>query len=350
MIRAECVRALGLWFKKYPGHFLDSSYLRYVGWVLSDASTQVRLEAVKALSGVYEQVDYIGSLNLFTERFKPRMIEMASGDTELGVRVAVIQVLRAIDRHSLLEDEEREKLCLLVFDEEPRVRKAVGGFVKGVWEDSVEERMIAKRAGGKGQDDEKESERAGAKALAALLVKWGKALDEATDDGDEDSDEQGRPDGGARESNRRFKEVAATVASGQKGRTALAVEALWAQVDPVSDWAGLLDFLLLDHSAPGEDQAQGRSKAARRRPATAGQSGTERQGDDAVDEAWRLVEEEESVLLEVLVASLRRAKADHASSKKVGIPSISVTLKESSPDAVFREQMNRRFLISLGLS
>ena len=81
----------------------DGAYLRYVGWVLSDSTTQVRLEAVKALAGVYEQIDYIGWLNHFTERFKPRLIKMATGDTELGVRVAVIQ---AIDGHSLLEDEE----------------------------------------------------------------------------------------------------------------------------------------------------------------------------------------------------------------------------------------------------
>jgi cohesin complex subunit SA-1/2 len=64
-------------------------------------------------------MDYIGSLDHFTERFKPRLTEMATGNTELVVRVAVIQVLETIDGHSLLEDEEREKLC---FDEEPKVR------------------------------------------------------------------------------------------------------------------------------------------------------------------------------------------------------------------------------------
>ena len=106
-IRSECVKAIGLWFKKYPGHFLDGAYLRYVGWVLSDSNTLVRLEAVKALSGVYEQADYIGSINHFTERFKPRLLEMATSDTELTVRVAVTQVLGLIDGHSLLEEEER---------------------------------------------------------------------------------------------------------------------------------------------------------------------------------------------------------------------------------------------------
>ncbi|KAG6835657.1 hypothetical protein H0H93_016057 [Arthromyces matolae] len=165
-IRAECVHAIGLWFKKYPGHFLDASYLRYVGWVLSDSNTHVRLEAVKSLNGVYEQGDYIGSLNHFTERFKPRLVEMATSDTEISIRVAVIQVLGAIDGHSLLEDEEREKLCFLVFDEENRVRKAVSQFVRGVWEEAVDERLV-----GKSKPSDEDRQRAGLKAFAVLRAK-----------------------------------------------------------------------------------------------------------------------------------------------------------------------------------
>ncbi|RDB23493.1 Cohesin subunit psc3 [Hypsizygus marmoreus] len=309
-IRAECVHAIGLWFKKYPGHFLDAAYLRYVGWVLSDSNTHVRLEAVKSLSGVYEQAEYIGSLNHFTERFKPRLIEMATKDTELPVRVAVIQVLGAIDGHSLLEDEEREKLCLLVFDEEAKVRKAVSQFVKGVWDECVDERLV-----GKNKPSEEDRRRAGIKALAMLLVKWGKSLDKiAGDAGDADSaggdqeDEEG--DGTSHRSKRR--EVVALVAMEQKGRTALAVEALWDEVDTVRDWEGLLDLLLLDHSdAEAEESQEGGSRKGRGRV-----NGKTHTPDSAVDEAWRLEEVEESILLEVLVASIRRAKWEAAASKK----------------------------------
>ena len=35
-IRSECIRALGLWMKKHPDHFLEGNHLRYVGWVLTD--------------------------------------------------------------------------------------------------------------------------------------------------------------------------------------------------------------------------------------------------------------------------------------------------------------------------
>lgn len=296
------MRAIGLWFIKYPDHFLDGSYLRYVGWVLSDANTQVRLDAVKSLSGVYKKADYISSLQHFTDRFKPRLVEMATGDTELAVRVAVIQVLGAIDEHGLLEDEQRDALCLLVFDEESKVRRAVSGFVRGVWEDMVEELLVAKKA------SEQEKQRAGVKALGALLINLGKTLDKVDiaskeEDNEEVAESSTRP--------RRVKEVAALVGAEQRGRTALAVEALWDQVQPVSDWEALLDVLLLDHSASGDDEAE----VPRGRRSKGKQAASE----VSIDEAWRLEEAEEAVLLEVLVAALRKAKLDASSGKKVSV-------------------------------
>ncbi|KAL0946186.1 hypothetical protein HGRIS_012447 [Hohenbuehelia grisea] len=305
-IRAECVRAIGLWFKKYPAHFLDGSYLRYVGWVLSDSTTQVRLEAVRALSGVYEQVDFIGSLNHFTERFKPRLIEMATSDTEISVRVAVIHVLEAIDEHSLLEDEEREKVCLLIYDQEVKVRKAVSAFVKGVWTEASEERLV-----GRHKPSQSDKNRAGIKALAILLVKWANEIDALAGlAGDMDDDESDKGKGPSRPSRR---QVPALVASSQLGRTALAVEALWDELEPVSDWEGLLDVLLLDHSAAGDDEG-GQPSRGRRANGTSTSDGS----DSVVDEAWRLDEVEESILLEVLVAALKRAKVAHPGSKKGG--------------------------------
>ncbi|KAG5728111.1 Cohesin subunit psc3 [Termitomyces sp. T112] len=306
-IRAECVHAIGLWFKKYPGHFLDASYLRYVGWVLSDSNTHVRLEAVKSLTGVYEQSDYIGSLNHFTERFKPRLIEMATSDTEIPIRVAVIQVLGAIDGHSLLEDKEREKLCLLMFDEEARVRKAVSQFVRGVWEEAVDERLV-----GKNRPNDEDRQRAGFKALAVLLVKWCRALDKMIGDEDEDVNEADGEDVTTAQSRKR-REVSALVAMDHKGRTALAVEALWEEVDAVWEWKALLDLLLLDHSAAedAESQEPESSRRSKGRP-----NGKVTTPDSVVDEAWRLDDLEESMLLEVLVTSLRKAKAEATGGKK----------------------------------
>lgn len=283
---------MGLWFSKYPAHFLDGAYLRYVGWVLSDAQTPVRLEAVRALALAYDQTAYIGAAALqhFTERFKPRLVQMALGDTELSVRVAVVQVLKAINGHGLLEDEQREKLCLLVFDEEARVRRAVGGFVKGVWEENVSDRMIGK--GG----DQRVRQRAGFKALGMLFVQWGRALNKGDEDEDDDLGE-----GSSKQIN--SKDVASIVGAGQqKGRIALAVDALWDEVEPINVWEDLLEMLLLDHSAAGGD--------------TSSQESLDR--DEGVDNAWRLEEAEEAVLLEMLIAVLRKTKADATAGKKVG--------------------------------
>ncbi|KIK96764.1 hypothetical protein PAXRUDRAFT_825621 [Paxillus rubicundulus Ve08.2h10] len=298
-IRTECVRAMAAWFTHYPAHFLDASYLRYVGWVLSDSSTPVRLEAVRALAAVYAQSEYVGSLTHFTERFKPRLLEMAGGDTELSVRTAVIGVLGAIDGHALLEDEERERMCLLVFDAEARVRKAVGGFVGGVLQELAEERVAVLAGRNKNKAGEKVKARAGVKALAMLLVKWGKALDRASEASEEESVLSGEGGSG---SGRRIHPPSVGGAD-PRGRIALAVEALWDEVEALSDWEGILDVLLLDHSAGGDEDMDGNDSLVE----------SARSG---VDPALRLSEVEESVLLEVLVASLRRAKAVSASGKK----------------------------------
>ncbi|KAI6015155.1 hypothetical protein F5J12DRAFT_519559 [Pisolithus orientalis] len=299
-IRAECVKALGAWFTYYPAHFLDTSYLRYVGWVLSDLSTPVRMEAARALNAVYAQSEYVSSLTHFTERFKPRLLEIAGGDTELGVRTAVISVLSAIDGHGLLEDEERERVCLLVFDTEARVRRAIAVFVAGVWAELVEERMAATTSKGKSKASDKVKARVGVKVLAMLLVKWGKALDRTSESMEEESVLSGESGVVTRQ---RVHPPYMTGAD-PRSRIALAVEALWGEVDAVGDWEEILEVLLLDHSAGGKDDD------------IDGPDSLVESASNTVDPSWRLEEVEESVLLEVLVASLRRAKAVAASGKK----------------------------------
>ena len=88
---------------------------------------------------------------------------MATSDMELSVCVAVIQVLGSLGSHSLLEEERREKLCLLVSDEEL--------FVRGVWEEVAEERLVRR-----GKPSAEDTTRAGVKAIASLLIKWAKCL------------------------------------------------------------------------------------------------------------------------------------------------------------------------------
>ncbi|KIL63611.1 hypothetical protein M378DRAFT_107004 [Amanita muscaria Koide BX008] len=346
-IRAECVRAIGHWFKKYPSHFLDASYLRYVGWVLSDPSNHVRLEAVRALSNVYDQGDFISSLNTFTERFRLRLIEMATLDVDVAVRVAVIHVLASIDGYSLLEEEDREKLCLLLFDEETRVRRAIAEFVRRIWSEEVEERSAGRK--GRKKLSAKDKERVGIKAFAALMVQWGRTLDKMVGD-DTDSEVADAADeveldtdiasGGShhhtrlRRHTRQRKELVALAGEGV-GRVALAVEALWSEVEPANDWEGLLEILLLDHSAAANgtdvDEEElpervgvrhGNGDGKRRK--TNGEENENENGDREsedhvavmIDDAWRLEEVEEGLLLEVLVAAIRTAKAEAVGGKK----------------------------------
>lgn len=294
---------MGDWLKKYPAHYLDGQYLRYIGWVLSDANNHVRLEAAKALVALYTKDDYIVSLQSFTERFKPRLVEMATGDTDLSIRVTVVQVLCSIDAHGLLDEDQRAALCLLVFDADAKVRRAVSSFVHGVWNEAVEQRLIGKK-----KPSENEKDRAGLKALAQLLVQWGRASDRASLSHNTglDNESNSQDDG---PSSRRG--IDALLGVSLKGRIALAIEALWDEVPSVSDWEAMLDLLLLDHSAGLETTVGGTPVSARRKKTK------KIAADTVVDEAWKLDEAEEAILLEVLTTALRKSLAEVTSGKKV---------------------------------
>ncbi|KAK0199245.1 hypothetical protein DFS33DRAFT_1376528 [Desarmillaria ectypa] len=259
VIRTECITSLGIFFKKHPSHSF-----RPLTSDMSDGYFQIplhhaRLAAVKALQIVYSSSVADGvltSLNHFTERFKPRLVEMAEADVDVGVRVGVLNVLEEIEKSGMLEEEERERLGGLVFCEEMRVRKAVSGFMRGVWEEWVELRDV--EMGGKSKDDK---ERMGIKGIAALLVKWGEALDKVLGDDDEDED------GIQAKRTRTRPEIAALstgrLKSGGGNRIALAAEALWDELDPEVD---------------DDDETESVH----------------------VDDSWRLEEVEEGILLELL--------------------------------------------------
>ncbi|KAF8314489.1 hypothetical protein DL93DRAFT_2097241 [Clavulina sp. PMI_390] len=338
-IRADCVREMGQWLRRHPSHFLEGNYLRYVGWVLSDTNTNVRLEAVKSLQSLYAKPEYLITIQHFTERFKPRLIAIATSDTDLAVRVAVIHVLRAIDAASLLDEDQRSELCVLIFDEEARVRKAISGFVKGIWEETTKERLVGRDDAD--DEDSPASKYAGAKALASLLVSWERALSRRATTGasDDTSQMSELPD----DQQTSHQTLAASLSSlSQRGRTALAVEALWDEVDAVRDWESLLEILLLDHSGAGavEKNAPSTSnmrkkgsssvvatpakkrRANGRAPATPAKANDD--DEDEVDEAWRLEEDEERALVEVLLACLQKTLADEGSKKGGDLDSVQV--------------------------
>ncbi|EGE82293.2 cohesin complex subunit SA-1/2 [Blastomyces gilchristii SLH14081] len=127
-IRAECVNALGGWVNTYRQMFFDGQYLRYLGWVLSDTVAHTRSVVVNQLHRLYQNKDNIAGLRAFTERFRPRIVEMATRDAEPSVRCAVVELLDLIREAGLLEPDDIDGVGRLVFDSEPRVRKAAGRF------------------------------------------------------------------------------------------------------------------------------------------------------------------------------------------------------------------------------
>ncbi|CAE6434925.1 unnamed protein product, partial [Rhizoctonia solani] len=306
-IRADCVRELGRWMKTHPTYFLSGTYLRYIGWLLSDMNTTVRLEAIKALSALYTSSDNstVLALTNFTERFKPRLLQMAAQDSDVGVRVAVARVLTDIDTQGLLEEDEQAPLCLLVFDVEARVRKAVAGFVRGVWEASIEEKLQGRNS--KGKEREKDKQRAGVKCLLSSLVEWIKLADTNSNTPTETEDD---PDSSQQPSQTQQPSGAVVSlllnSAGTKSRIALAVSALWDELDVLREWNALLDHVLLDHS--GGSGAEIVSSPSKRRAAKGPEPGE--------DPAWRLSEAEESVAMEVLIAALGCVKEEATQGKK----------------------------------
>lgn len=137
-IRVDCAQILGSWIETCPEIFFVGEYLRYLGWVLSDVMPTTRIEVLKQLSQLYRDVDNAGRLRAFTERFKSRMVEMACQDADASVRALSIDLLDMIREMGFLEPEDIDSVGKLIFDSEPRVRKAVTDFFAANIDDVVE--------------------------------------------------------------------------------------------------------------------------------------------------------------------------------------------------------------------
>lgn len=142
-IRVDCVSAFGTWITAYPEVFFSGQYIRYLGWVLSDTGVATRAEAIKQLSRLYKNKEDVGRLRAFTERFRPRLVEMAIRDSEPHIRAATVELLGMVRETGLLEPDDIDNVGRLIFDSEPRVRKAVAGFfadnVKDLFESVIED-------------------------------------------------------------------------------------------------------------------------------------------------------------------------------------------------------------------
>ncbi|KAH6686163.1 STAG domain-containing protein [Plectosphaerella plurivora] len=280
-IRMDCVEALGHWILALPNVFMQPNHLRYLGWMLSDVMATTRVEVLRQLHAILK--GNAGQLGHFIERFQSRLVEMATMDADISVRVAAIRVVDILRDAGLLDPEQVDTIGRLIFDNEVRVRKATAPFFDACVTDLID--IKAQELGGidavqevlpEGDEEDYDSPRQEwlhIKSLAELLA----AYDASAED-QQQSAEAPEPIS------------AADVFQGSTpaSRIAIAAQALYEKMIIVEDWQLLAGYLLHDHTI----SAKGKSKAAARSPET------------LIKKAVAPNAAEEAILLEVVTAAV----------------------------------------------
>lgn len=282
-IRTDCVEALGSWIWNLPTVFLEPNYLKYLGWMLSDVNAPTRLEVLRQLWKVFKR--NAQQLIHFIDRFRPRIIEIATIDAEISVRVAAISVIDTLRAAALLEPSEIDAVGRLIFDNEVRIRKAVVNFFGACIED-VQEGKIEELGGqdaldeiDAGDEDDFESPRKewlDIKCLAEALAIYDAQVDEAQQDDGFIGTEVSL-------------DLLETVVP--ETRITLAAQALYEKIPEIKSWEVLAGYLLFDHSTSTKSRARAKGKGA--------------SPEAAFKKAVAPSVDEESILLEVLSSGIR---------------------------------------------
>lgn len=121
---------IGLWMKKFHQNFLDDSYLKYIGWTLHDKVGDVRLKCLQALQPLYASEELQSKLELFTSKFKDRIVAMTL-DKEYDVAVQAVRLVISILKHhrDILTDKDCEHVYELVYSSHRAVAQAAGDFL-----------------------------------------------------------------------------------------------------------------------------------------------------------------------------------------------------------------------------
>ncbi|KAK7541595.1 hypothetical protein IWX49DRAFT_178077 [Phyllosticta citricarpa] len=282
-IRLECVQGLSDWINTFPDLFFDGNHIRYLGWVLSDVSAATRLEVVKQLQGMFKDSDKLGGLKTFTERFRPRMVEMATQDADPSVRAATVELLHILLDVGLLEPSDIDSIGRLIFDVEPRVRKAVVGFVASnievVYDANVDElggqEALDEALVTVDNDDDYENPRLEWLRLKSLVENL-----QVYDESDESLPSQID----------RFVNSHVMVAAGVESRIQIAAEALYDTLPELQKWEVIAGYLLYDHS-----QSSGGAQT----------NGATEDPESAFKLLCKLTEKDEIILLDILNASVK---------------------------------------------
>ncbi|XP_037645354.1 cohesin subunit SA-2 isoform X1 [Sebastes umbrosus] len=126
-IRSICMEELGLWMKLYSSAFLNDSYLKYMGWMMHDKIPDVRLKCVLGLQGLYGDPPLLPKLDLFTSRFKDRMISMTlDKDNEVAVQTMKLLLLISQMSDDVLCPEDYKQLLQFVYSSQRPLAATAG--------------------------------------------------------------------------------------------------------------------------------------------------------------------------------------------------------------------------------
>ncbi|KAI1847209.1 hypothetical protein JX266_006749 [Neoarthrinium moseri] len=295
-IRAECIQALGNWICALPTVYMAPEYLRYLGWLLSDVAPTTRLEVLKQLARVLKRD--AEKLAHFIDRFRPRLVEMATKDNDASVRVAAIGVVDVLRASGMLEPEEVDSICKLLFENEARVRKAVVPFFVELIQEVIVNKIddiggndAIEEVFGNEEEEDYDSLRKdwiNIKALAENLAVYNAQLDQEQDE------------------IRHGLDVAADVVNANlpETRIALATSSLYEKMPEVSNWQVLAGYLLFDHTTSSKSRSKSKTNSI----------------EAATRKAVAPTSEEEAILLEVLATAVKetltQGAGEHDRSKK----------------------------------
>lgn len=167
------------------------------------------------------------------------MVEMAARDADPNVRASAVDLLDAVREVGYLEPEDIDTVSRLLFDSEPRVRRAVVPFfvenIKDVFEEKVEELggadAVEEVLGDGSSHELHEGPTPGWLKLKCLVQAL--ASYDLVDAGEDSGESSGAISGAGDRLETRF---------------SLAGDALWEEVDEVRDWEVIAKYLLYDHS------------------------------------------------------------------------------------------------------
>ncbi|XXH00085.1 Importin subunit alpha-1 [Hypoxylon texense] len=287
-IRSECIEALGTWVCTLPTVYMSPEYLRYLGWLLSDISVPTRLEVLKQLGRVLKRD--AEKLAHFIDRFRPRLVEMATRDSDVSVRVAAIGVVDVLRASGMLEPEEIDSVSKLLFDSEVRVRKAVVGFFSALLQELIEDKVnniggsdALEEVFGEEEEDDYDSLRKdwiNIKALAENLDVYDAQLNEEQDE------------------IRHGLDVAADVVNANMpdSRIALATQVLYEKIPEINNWQILAGYLLFDHSTSAKSGSRSKTQSV----------------EATIKRTVAPEAREEAILLDVLAAAVKESLAPSA--------------------------------------